>query len=463
MRAALALTLSLTLAIAAATAAAPEPVALPSPPPRLGPPVFVLTGGGYGHGVGLNQFGAFAQAQSGRGYRDILAFYYPETELVPARRAKVRVLLATGRRAATITAEGPLRVRDAAGVFHVVPSGRVTLKPGLRVVVGGVATKLAGPIAFVPSAQVQLALDGKPYRGELRVSVQDGLLQVVNHVGLDAYLRGVVPGEVPHEWPLEALKAQAVAARSYALANLVPDEAWDLYADVRSQVYEGLAVERPSTTRAVTETSGEVIAFAGKVATTYYYASSGGRTASSSDVFGIPLRYLQSRADPWDGVSPYHRWEPRRFSGRQLADAFGLASPVRDVASAPTPSRRPARVTLLTGADVTVTYLGAEVRERLGLRSNAFRLGVLRLSRPPASLSPGAGVQLAGLARDVEEPMLERLTEGTWERVVRLRTREDGSFAAVVRPRVSTRYRLSGSGLAGPAVTVTVAAAAGAS
>ncbi len=193
------------------------------------------------------------------------------------------------------------------------------LKPGLQIVVDGKARALPGPLAFLPGKGAPLALDGKGYRGEIGVTVvQKGLqkaLQVIDVVGLDAYLLGVVPGEMPKEWPAAALQAQAVAARSYALASLVKNRPFDLYSDPRSQMYYGVAAESPSTTAAVKATRGEILTYGGKVATTYYYSSSGGRTASSEDVFGVVTPYLQSREDPWDTASPFHRWPPRSFTG----------------------------------------------------------------------------------------------------------------------------------------------------
>src|SRR4029077_5612173 len=185
-----------------------------------------------------------------------------------------------------------------------------------------------------------LTLDGKGYRGELRATATQKTLQVIDVVGLDAYLLGVVAGEMPKEWPPAALQAQAVAARSYALASRVKNRPFDLYSDPRSQVYYGVAAQSPPTTAAVKATAGEILTYGGKVATTFYYSSSGGRTASSEDVFGIVLPYLQSRPDPWDAGSPYHRWEPRSFTAASLAAAFGLSAPVVDVVVVPTVSGR---------------------------------------------------------------------------------------------------------------------------
>ena len=156
------------------------------------------------------------------------------------------------------------------------------------------------PLTVRPAKNAFLALDGKQYRGRLDVAAQGGFLRVVNGVGLESYLQGVVPGEVPSAWPAETLKAQAVAARSYALANLVKGKMFDLYADVRSQVYGGVASEKPSTSKAVVATAGEVVLYAGKVATTLYFSTSGGKTASALDVFGQNIPYLVSWPDPWD-------------------------------------------------------------------------------------------------------------------------------------------------------------------
>ena len=142
----------------------------------------------------------------------------------------------------------------------------------------------------------------------------------MNVVGLEAYLQGVVPREMPSAWPPEALKAQAVAARSYALATRAGRRAFDLYADVRSQVYGGVAAEEPATTTAVDATAGQVVLYDGKVATTFFFSTSGGRTASAADAWsGEPVPYLVSVADPYDDASPYHDWGPLRSPRPTLA------------------------------------------------------------------------------------------------------------------------------------------------
>ncbi len=426
-------------------------------------PVFVLTGGGYGHGVGLSQYGAFAQATAGRSYREILAFYYRGTTLARSPVTKVRVLVSSGRRSVRIGSAVPFRVRDAAGAVLPLPAGDLIVRPDLAISVDGVTSPFAGPISFLPGRGAPLTVDGKGYRGELRVTSDGETLQVVDVVGLDAYLLGVVPGEVPREWPAEALMAQAVAARSYAVASMVRGKQWDLYADVRSQAYYGVEREAPSTTAAVQATRGEVLTYDGKVAAAFYSSSSGGRTAASEDVFGMAYGYLRSVEDPWDDASPYHRWEPRTYTAAGLAAALGLASPVDDVQAAPTPSGRPSTVTVTTRAGQTVELRAIDVRIRLGLRSTAFRIGVLRLERPPATVLPGVRIRVGGIARDVGDAVLQKLdTNGAWATAVRLVPAADGAFTVTLRPRRTATYRLAAAGIAGPVLTLTIPSGASA-
>jgi stage II sporulation protein D len=139
-----------------------------------------------------------------------------------------------------------------------------------------------------------------------------GAFDLVNVVGLDDYLLGVVPREMPASWgddSLAALVAQAVAARSYALATLKPTANYDLFDDDRSQVYGGVAAEDPRTTRAVQSTRGTVLTYDGAVITAFFFSTSGGRTEDVQNVFRSgPRPYLVSVPDPYDRISPYHDW-----------------------------------------------------------------------------------------------------------------------------------------------------------
>ena len=230
--------------------------------------LFVIDGRGWGHGVGMSQYGARGYAEAGWGYQRILAHYYRGTELqiVPAR--PVRVLLAERLPAVQISSTKPFKVVDARGKVR-------KLKAGTQNLVAAKLTKLRLPLRYVAGAS-PLQLDGTAYRGALLVHRQGGKLTIVNRLPLDRYLRGVVPWEMPDDWRREALRAQSVVARSYALATLKPGALFDLYADTRSQVYGGIPAEAVSTNRAIGSTAGRVLYWNGHVATTFYHSTSGG-------------------------------------------------------------------------------------------------------------------------------------------------------------------------------------------
>jgi stage II sporulation protein D len=433
----------------------------PSPPPTATPgeALFLVSGRGYGHGVGMSQFGAFGMANAGYTYDKILAYYYTGTELGHTSRATVRVLLAEGRRAATISSTVPFTVVDATGTVERIPAGSLLLGPDLKLpaAAGGPPGPAPGPLLVRPGKRVPLALDGHAYRGRLEVTSQGGFLRVVNVVALEPYLQGVVAGEMPQAWPSAALEAQAVAARSYALANLVKNKPFDLYADERSQVYAGVGGEKPRTSAAVAATAGQIVLYGGKVASTLYFSSSGGRTASALDVFGVAVPYLVSRPDPWDSASPYHTWGPILFGARTVQAKLGINARVLDATGVPTPSGRLRSLALTTAAGPT-TVPSALLRTALGLRSTWITIGVLRLDQPLAPVVFGSSLRLVGLARGVSSPTLTSSTDGVvWTTAGALRADPTGAVAVVVRPQQTTRYRIETKSASSPTLLVRVA------
>ena len=421
-------------------------------------PTFVITGAGNGHGVGLSQYGARAQAGAGWSAADILAFYFPGTQ--PARKSfrKLRVLVAATAKSLLISSDSPYVVKDGLGQPHQLDAGAITLGPELQVSIAGVPTTLTGPLTFTPSNGAFVSLGSRSYRGAIEVSSDGASLQAVDLVGLDAYVQGVVPGEMPSNWPAAALQAQAIAARSYALATLVKGKAWDLYADGRSQQYLGANAETPETTAAVKATARTVLLYGGIVATTFYSSSSGGRTQSGLDAFGLDVPYLPSQDDPWDSGSPYHTWQPRAYTGRQLAKALGLSAAAVDVTSRFSQSGRVISLSVIARDGSSLAVSGAEARKLMALRSTDFHLATLRFLTPATPTTAGVALRLTGVARDADQPTLERLGPGgTWTPVVRrLHVDAAGTFATVVRPTQTTTYRLSASGLAGPVLTIPV-------
>src|SRR4029450_537800 len=202
-------------------------------------------------------------------------------------------LLAEGRRTVSVASEMPFQLMDGTGEIHDLGPGSYSPGTGSAVALDPALPPetLPGPLTFLRGKE-PLLLGTKPYRGNFQLQRVHGRLQVVNVLGIDPYIRGVVSEEVPDDWPLEVVKAQAVAARSYALAQAAGRSI--LYADTRSQVYGGIEAESDVGDKAVAGTKRQVLTFDGQVATTFFFSSSGGRTADVEDVFigGKPIPYL---------------------------------------------------------------------------------------------------------------------------------------------------------------------------
>jgi stage II sporulation protein D len=426
--------------------------------PKPGEPVFIINGHGWGHGVGMGQWGANGFARRGTAYDRILAHYYPRTAITQAPVAQVRVLLAAGKKKLTISSEAPFRVRDAKGKAHALAAGQLVLGPGLKLKPKGAKRKIAlkPPLVFLPGEQ-PLRLR-RLYRGSIRVDLDKGALRAINYVGLEPYLYGVVPSEVPDDWPAEVLKAQAVAARSYALATRKVGGAFDLYPDVRSQVYRGVDEEVESTNAAVDETAGEVLTYRGVIATTYFHSTSGGRTAAVTDVWpnSKPVPYLVSVDDPYDSLSPYHDWGPVILSATRFDRVLKTPGRLLDVRTNVSPS---ARVTTVAGVGSLgqVTLRGSDLRRALKLRSTWFRVGVLALPPTAKPLAYGAAGKLSGTARGTGKTVLEQRSGALWRAVTQVRPQEDGSFAATMRPTASGQYRLTAGAVHTAPITVGVA------
>jgi stage II sporulation protein D len=455
-----ALTIATVLALLTTSGAAARVSATGSKQAARANPVFYVSGRGWGHGIGLSQWGAYGFAQRGSTYDQILAHYYRGTALGRAPIARVRVLLGEGKKAVGVASDSPFSVRDGSGAVHQLEPRAYQVGPALKLKVDpdAEAVALTTPLVFLPGS-TPLKYGGKQYRGQLQVNAGKSVVQVVNNIGLEQYLYGVVPREVPSTWPAEALKAQAVVARSYALA-VRKTGAFDLYADTRSQVYGGVAAEKPTTNAAVDATAGQVLLYAGKVATTFFFSTSGGRTASIEDVWtnGEPTPYLVSVPDPYDTASPHHTWGPFGFTAAKLTSTFKVPGGVRDVRVTLNASKRADEVTFV-GAKGDVTVPAADVRTKLNLRSTWFRFGVLTLDPVPRVLTYGKAVKLTGTARGSARVTLQqRVSAQIWEPAARLKPDANGVVAANVRPLVSTDYRLWASAtLQGQPIRVSVA------
>jgi stage II sporulation protein D len=359
-----------------------------------------IDGHGWGHGVGLAQWGAYGYAlEEQRGFGWIIGHYFPGTTLGRAPASRIRVRLKESAAAKVCSAS---RARDARRrVVRLSETRSYTFRPwradGLRVVdatTGRTRAHLLAPVRVSGGSSTCLrgkAENGRSngtYRGALVLLREASRIVTVNDVSLRAYLYGVVPAEVPASWPAEALKAQAVAARGYAVRSIKPTAPFDVLADIRSQVYGGADVEMPTTTAAVDATDPLVATVRGQVAATYFSSSSGGRTAAVEEGFpgGTPTDYLVSVDDAYDTLSPYHDWTVT-LTDEQAQRRLGelLDGDLVDIAvTARSPSGRAATVHV-KGTEGERDLTAAQVRSALGLRSTWFEI-----SRPEPEAAPPA-------------------------------------------------------------------------
>lgn len=225
----------------------------------------------------------------------------------------VRVALQKSASVVKIDSEGTLQA-FLAGEADPLPLGVVRQ---VEVRVSSKGFFVSGKPYYRPSVRIvsdrkTFRFNGKEFDGAIEVFKNaKGSLLVVNDVDLEEYLKGVVPNEMPNDWPAEALKAQAVASRSYALymRSERMGEPYYMESGYLDQVYKGKEVETPETDRAVEETLGVVVAYEGKVAQTLYHSTSGGKTESFADVYRGKRPYLLSVTCPYDRSSPHSAWQ----------------------------------------------------------------------------------------------------------------------------------------------------------
>ena len=270
---------------------------------------------------------------------------------------------------------------------------------------GGADTPLLPWRTVVAPAGRSLPLVGlgrRRYRGLVRVLPEGDRLQAVNLIGLEHYLASVVGSEMPASWPAAALRAQAVAARTYALAQLKPEAPFDLRSTVASQVYRGTEAETDSTRSAVAATRSLVLSHGGSLIEAVFHSSSGGSTENSGELWTRQLPYLVSVPDR-DKLSPWHQWSVR-FEPEQLRRAFqetAGASRIEVLAASSTGRVRRARV---IGPAGSLDLSGSELRQRLGLRSTLVQFRF----EPPLAPGPAGGITTATAEANAAASALSR-------------------------------------------------------
>jgi stage II sporulation protein D len=426
--------------------------------------VQVVRGAGFGHGIGMSQYGAYGLAQHGWGYERILRHYYRGTQLGQAPSRPVRVLLQASDpyvrfRGAT---RAPAGLGLEPGVTHVVRAtrgGRLALygrggerlgtyRAPLRVSRGGRPVKLLG-------AAINGISSGR-YRGSLYLYPGSaGGVTAINVLPIDDYAKGVVAGEVPSSWDPDALRTQAVAARTYALATRKTGDIFDQYPDTRSQMYVGVGGETSRTNAAVRATAGEIVTYKGDVAVTYYFSTSGGRTENIENSFvgAPPQPWLKSVDDPYDDISPHHRWRVR-LSNATMGARLGSPGTLRRVkvlSRGVSPRVVRARI---YGSNGSRVLTGPQIRARLGLDDTWAYFTKVTTSRASVTAAR-AGAVLRGAvvpAPATRHLVVERWTQARWAVAARASMDARGRYrVAVQRPG---RYRVRTVTAVGPAVTV---------
>jgi stage II sporulation protein D len=442
--------------------------------------IFQISGGGYGHGVGMSQYGAYGYALHGMDYQSILAHYYQGTSLGSVNpHQTVRVLIATG--AASFSGAGraaapgatPKRLNPSLTYdVRVLSDGTLELYNPRGKKLGNFSSllRVSGP------GPLDLAGHGS-YRGAFEFRPAGTAVQTVNAVGLDDYVRGVVAAEMPSSWAPAALEAQAVAARTYAITTDVAGNGYQLYPDARSQVYGGVGAETAATNAAVAATSGQVVTYAGAPVTTYFFSSSGGYTENVENVFlgAPPEPWLRGVPDPYDDVAgnPYYRWS-YRMTGASAATKLG--SLVKGRLRGVHVIRRGVSPRVVTaqvvGSRGKTAVTGPQLEQVFGLPSTYMRFTTITSTSVPKPIVPAVALDhlrsgaVDGALRAATRTLtgkvfpaargsaivVQRRAAKGWRTVRRVRLGAGGSYTASVA--LPGAYRVVYAGVAGPAVTL---------
>lgn len=400
--------LSTATALVIAATAAPAAQADDAVTPTGG--VITITGAGWGHGRGMSQYGAYGAAKKGLSYSDILSFYYPGTalsDLTGSSTVRVWISADNDNRLHFRPVKG-LQIYDTAGTKLNLPTGsKYTLwrisRSGTKSVLTyrnqagkyvTYKTKLnptkVWRVKNTSTGTIKLAMPGgstRVYSGAMALRFYDTGARIVNELPMDTYLRSVVPSEMPAGWGttankgIEALKAQSVAARTYAarLRSTRPASAvYDLCDTSACQVYKDSSNRYSQTDTAIKATAGKVITYGGKLALTEYTSSNGGLTAASN------LAYQVAQLDPYESyLSSVTSWTSawtKTVKTSVVEAAYPTIGTLQSIQVTARSGGEPfgGRVTSLTlvGSTKRLTVTGSSFKSKLGLRETLFSISL---------------------------------------------------------------------------------------
>jgi stage II sporulation protein D len=237
-------------------------------------------------------------------------------------------------------------------------------------------------LSFIPERRAIIEINGRRYRDEINVLRKDnGQLLVINVIDLESYVKGVLYHEVSHRWPLEAIKTQAVATRTYAIYRLKTNakQLYDVTSDIYSQVYGGRNSEKYRTNIAANRTRGEIIVYQDKVVPAYFHATCGGHTEDAGELWKHDLAVLKGRECLFCVDSPHYQWK-KNYRSRDIQDklnqaghTIGLIKDIQVVERNPSGRIKTLAITDRDGKVLTIA--GKDFRNIVGpnlLRSNQY-------------------------------------------------------------------------------------------
>lgn len=387
-----------TASLTAGAALAPMPAqADTAVAPKSGS--ITIEGAGWGHGKGMSQYGAYGAATKGLDYKKIVAFYYPGTKLANLSNGNwLRILISADNDSILhVRPASGQRVRDSAGTIVKLPVAtkyrkwRVIKSGDKRVLQyltssGKYATyanklnpKRIWYVENPKTGTVKLAMpDGstRTYREKLALGFSSSGPKVVNYVSMENYLRSVVPAEMPASWSPEAVKAQSVAARTYAArlrSTAASGSVYDLCDTSACQVYKGAGHEHSASDKAISGTKNKVLEYKGKLALTMFSSSNGGWAASG----GSDYPYLKAQKDPYDGVKRDQSWS-KTLSSATIQKAYPSIGTLKSVqvTARDGDGTYGGRVdsVKITGSKGSVTVTGGSFKSKFGLKERLFKV-----------------------------------------------------------------------------------------
>lgn len=257
-----------------------------------------------------------------------------------------------------------------------------------------------------PISSMKITINGSEFPGGADILLTGGSMVVNNLVACEDYLRGVLPEEMPPDWPEEALKAQAVAARTYALRHRGRhnEDGYDLCDTTHCQVYEGLDSVTARTDKAISDTYGEVLTYQEKLIDAYFHTDSGGMTERCSDVWGTEIPYLQAAKELQSNTQPWSvSYSVKEFSsklavaGRDVGTVDQVKLSKLTVGKGASDRSASGRVKSLVvkGSKGTKTITGNEMRSMFKLRSTLFDVSLSKAQVTISGYGWGHGLGLS--------------------------------------------------------------------